>query len=70
MQAAEALNASVVDMRFVKPLDTKAIEDAVAKHDSLVTVEENVTAGGAGSAVLQHLADKGLSISPCNSTPR
>ncbi|MTJ02114.1 1-deoxy-D-xylulose-5-phosphate synthase [Idiomarina piscisalsi] len=62
MQAAEALNASVVDMRFVKPLDTKAIEDAVAKHDSLVTVEENVTAGGAGSAVLEHLADKGLSI--------
>ncbi|ATZ73636.1 1-deoxy-D-xylulose-5-phosphate synthase [Idiomarina sp. X4] len=62
MQAAEALNASVVDMRFVKPLDTKAIEDAVAKHDSLVTVEENVTAGGAGSAVLEHLADKGLPI--------
>lgn len=62
MQAAEALHASVIDMRFVKPLDTRAIEDAVAKHDSLVTVEENVTAGGAGSAVLEHLADKGLSI--------
>ncbi|RXS42502.1 1-deoxy-D-xylulose-5-phosphate synthase [Idiomarina sp. 29L] len=62
MQAAEALNASVIDMRFVKPLDTKAIENAVAKHDSLVTVEENVIAGGAGSAVLEYLADKGLSI--------
>lgn len=62
MQAAEALNASVIDMRFVKPLDTKAIENAVAKHDSLVTVEENVTAGGAGSAVLEYLADKGLPI--------
>ena len=61
-QAADALNASVIDMRFVKPLDTQAIEDTVAKHDSLVTVEENVTAGGAGSAVLEYLADKGLSI--------
>ncbi|MFD2632196.1 1-deoxy-D-xylulose-5-phosphate synthase [Idiomarina piscisalsi] len=61
-QAAEALNASIIDMRFVKPLDTQAIEDAVAKHDSLVTVEESVIAGGAGSAVLEYLADKGLSI--------
>ena len=55
MPAAEALNATVIDMRFVKPLDVEAVLAAAEQHDLLVTVEENALAGGAGSAVLEAL---------------
>lgn len=55
MQAAENLDATVIDMRFVKPLDTEAVVAAAADHDLLVTVEENATSGGAGSAVAEAL---------------
>ncbi|MCH1928798.1 1-deoxy-D-xylulose-5-phosphate synthase [Shewanella sp. A25] len=57
-QAAESLDATVVDMRFVKPLDVELIKEMAASHDTLVTVEENAIMGGAGSGVielLQHL---------------
>lgn len=47
----EALDATVVNMRFVKPLDQKLIAQLASTHELLVTVEENVVAGGAGSAV-------------------
>lgn len=51
MQAAEKLNATVVNMRFVKPLDEKCILEMARAHELLVTLEENSIAGGAGSAV-------------------
>ncbi|MFA0029381.1 1-deoxy-D-xylulose-5-phosphate synthase [Vibrio breoganii] len=54
-QAAEQLDATVVDMRFVKPLDEALIQQLAAEHDVLVTIEENVIAGGAGSGVVEYL---------------
>lgn len=48
---AEKLDATLVDMRFVKPLDTDLLKTITAQHDILVTVEENAIQGGAGSAV-------------------
>ncbi|MCK7459508.1 1-deoxy-D-xylulose-5-phosphate synthase [Idiomarina aminovorans] len=54
-KAASAFDATVVDMRFVKPLDTDCIDELANTHSVLVTVEENVTAGGAGSAVSEYL---------------
>lgn len=53
MTVADALDATVIDMRFVKPLDTEALAKAAGSHDLLVSVEENVTAGGAGSGVAE-----------------
>ncbi|NND82801.1 MAG: 1-deoxy-D-xylulose-5-phosphate synthase [Gammaproteobacteria bacterium] len=54
--AAEKLGATVANMRFVKPLDEALINELSASHDLLVTLEENVVAGGAGSAVNEYLA--------------
>ncbi|WP_462146056.1 1-deoxy-D-xylulose-5-phosphate synthase [Pseudoalteromonas gelatinilytica] len=54
--AAEALNATVIDMRFIKPLDTDAISKLLGSHDVIVTLEDNAIAGGAGSAVNEYLA--------------
>jgi 1-deoxy-D-xylulose-5-phosphate synthase len=51
---------TVADARFVKPLDGELVETLAADHDLIVTVEENVLAGGFGSAVLEHLADADL----------
>jgi 1-deoxy-D-xylulose-5-phosphate synthase len=59
---ADTLNASLCDMRFVKPLDTELIEKMAASHDLLVTLEENAIAGGAGSAVTEYLQDIGLNV--------
>ncbi|NND40169.1 MAG: 1-deoxy-D-xylulose-5-phosphate synthase [Pseudomonadales bacterium] len=55
MTAAEKLGLSVVDMRFVKPLDTSLIEQLSANHELLVSVEDNALMGGAGSAVGEYL---------------
>jgi len=55
LDAAESLNATVADMRFVKPLDEALILELAASHDILVTVEENAIAGGAGSGVNEYL---------------
>lgn len=60
MTAANQLNASVCDMRFVKPLDTALIEKMANEHDLLVTLEENTVSGGAGSAVMEWLAEQGI----------
>ncbi|MDB5803636.1 MAG: 1-deoxy-D-xylulose-5-phosphate synthase [Betaproteobacteria bacterium] len=54
--AGESLDATVVNMRFVKPLDTALLEQMAVGHDLLVTVEENVIAGGAGAACAEALA--------------
>ena len=48
---AQSLNATLVDMRFVKPLDEALILELSASHESLVTIEENAVMGGAGSGV-------------------
>ena len=61
-KAAETLNATVADMRWVKPLDTDLICDLAKTHSLLITVEENVVAGGAGSAVAEFLTEQGLEI--------
>ncbi|QET02449.1 1-deoxy-D-xylulose-5-phosphate synthase [Cupriavidus pauculus] len=60
--AAEALDATVADMRFVKPLDVELVKSLAANHDYLVTVEEGATMGGAGGAVLEALAEAGIEI--------
>ena len=59
---AEKLGATLVDMRFVKPLDRDAVIEAAKTHDLLVTAEEGVKAGGAGAGVLEVLADEGLTV--------
>lgn len=56
LQAAEALNATVVNMRFIKPLDEALIAELAASHQLLVTVEENAVIGGAGSGINEYLA--------------
>ncbi len=55
LEAAEQIDATVANMRFVKPLDDALVAGLAANHDLLVTVEENVVMGGAGSAVLESL---------------
>jgi len=55
MEVAEEINASVYSMRFVKPLDTKTIKNAIDQHDLLVTIEDNAIAGGAGSSVSEYI---------------
>ncbi|WP_333845320.1 1-deoxy-D-xylulose-5-phosphate synthase [Limnohabitans sp.] len=55
LQAGEALNATVVNMRWVKPLDMDLLAKIASSHDALVTLEEGTTMGGAGSAVLEAL---------------
>ena len=57
LQAGEALNATVVNMRWAKPLDTELLATISTTHDALVTVEEGAIMGGAGSAVLEALQD-------------
>jgi len=60
LSAADSLNASVADMRFVKPIDEQLIDQLAANHQLLVTVEENSIAGGAGAAVSEYLAQQGI----------
>ena len=60
LQAADQLDATVADMRFVKPLDQELILDLANSHDLLVTLEENSIAGGAGSAVSEFLAEQAV----------
>jgi 1-deoxy-D-xylulose-5-phosphate synthase len=59
---AEALDATLVNMRFVKPLDEEMVLAVAARHRALVTLEENVVQGGAGSAVGELLAGEGLAV--------
>jgi 1-deoxy-D-xylulose-5-phosphate synthase len=59
MAAAETLDLTVANMRFVKPLDFDLVRRLAATHDALVTIEENAIEGGAGSACLEALAVAG-----------
>ena len=60
LQAAEILNATVANMRFIKPLDTTLVAELAASHDLLVTIEEGSIMGGAGSAVTEALSAAGI----------
>ena len=60
LQAAEILNATVANMRFIKPLDTAVVAELAASHDLLVTIEEGSIMGGAGSAVAEALSAAGI----------
>ncbi|WP_446939518.1 1-deoxy-D-xylulose-5-phosphate synthase [Pseudomonas aeruginosa] len=62
MKVAESLDATVVDMRFVKPLDETLVRELAGSHELLVTIEENAVMGGAGSAVGEFLASEGLEV--------
>jgi 1-deoxy-D-xylulose-5-phosphate synthase len=60
--AGEGLDATVVNMRFVKPLDADLVRELAVTHDLLVTVEENVVAGGAGAGCAEVLAAAGIEV--------
>ncbi|MFM2482262.1 1-deoxy-D-xylulose-5-phosphate synthase [Celerinatantimonas sp. YJH-8] len=62
LEAAKTLNVTVVDMRFVKPLDGSCIDQLVTEHEQLVTLEDNAIMGGAGSAVAEYLQSAGHHI--------
>ena len=62
LQVGDQLNATVADMRFVKPLDKELVSQLATDHDLLVTLEEGSVAGGAGSAVSEYLADQSIVI--------
>ncbi|MBH9402513.1 1-deoxy-D-xylulose-5-phosphate synthase [Pseudomonas aeruginosa] len=62
MKVAESLDATVVDMRFVTPLDEALVRELAGSHELLVTIEENAVRGGAGSAVGEFLAREGLEV--------
>ena len=64
--AAEALNATLVDMRFVKPLDEALIAELAATHTSLITLEEGAIKGGAGSGVNEFVMAKRLAVPVLN----
>ncbi|TFW10376.1 1-deoxy-D-xylulose-5-phosphate synthase, partial [Oxalobacteraceae bacterium OM1] len=60
LAAGEELDATVANMRFIKPLDVELVKQLAATHDVLVTVEEGAVMGGAGSAVAEALAEAGI----------
>jgi len=66
LEAGEAFNATVANMRFVKPLDAELIDELARTHELLVTLEENVIAGGAGSGVNEYLAASGAACRAVN----
>jgi 1-deoxy-D-xylulose-5-phosphate synthase len=59
---ADEFDATVANMRFVKPLDEALVSELAAQHKLLVTIEENVIMGGAGSAVLEALQKQGCTV--------
>ncbi len=60
--AAEQADATLVNMRFIKPLDVELLSRLAGKHQAFITVEENVVAGGAGSAVAEFFASTGVTL--------
>ena len=62
LTAAQALDATVANMRFAKPLDDALVLDLARSHDAMVTLEEGCVMGGAGSAVLECLAAAGVAV--------
>jgi 1-deoxy-D-xylulose-5-phosphate synthase len=62
LKAAEALDATVVNMRFVKPIDAAMIAQMARTHGAIITIEEHVIMGGAGSACVESMVEQGLKI--------
>jgi len=60
--AAEKFEATLVNMRFVKPLDTQLLKELAASHEAFITLEDNAIAGGAGSAVCEYLQAQNINI--------
>lgn len=60
LDAAEQVDATVVNMRFVKPLDTNLLDEIASNHELIITVEENAVMGGAGSAVNEYFQQNGI----------
>jgi 1-deoxy-D-xylulose-5-phosphate synthase len=63
MEVAEAIDATVVNMRFVKPLDEDLLKTIASTHDGIVLVEDSCVMGGAGSACLEFLAEQDIQVS-------
>lgn len=59
---AKGLQVSLVNARFVKPIDTGALREAAGEHRLIVTMEENVAAGGYGEKVLQYISEEKLGV--------
>ena len=66
VEAGEALNATVVDMRWVKPLDTALLDELVRSHKLIVSVEDHQRMTGAGSAVNEYLVNQGHRVALLN----
>lgn len=62
MLSGEGIASSVINMRFIKPIDSELVKEFAKTSDLLVTVEENVLAGGFGSAIAEFLADEGIQV--------
>jgi 1-deoxy-D-xylulose-5-phosphate synthase len=62
LQAGDELDATVINMRFVKPLDRETIRAVAGSHELLVTIEENAVIGGAGSEVARAIEEMGLAV--------
>ncbi|RDX35200.1 1-deoxy-D-xylulose-5-phosphate synthase [Kangiella sp. HD9-110m-PIT-SAG06] len=62
LEAAETINATVADMRFVKPLDEQLIRDLAETHDQFITIEENAVQGGAGSAINEFILNNDIQV--------
>ena len=60
LEVADELNATLIDMKFVKPIDEKMIKKCVTNHELIVTIEDNTILGGAGSAVLEIISKNNL----------
>ena len=63
MEVAEVIDATVVNMRFVKPLDEDLLKTIASSHDGIVLVEDSCVMGGAGSACLEYLAEQDIAVS-------
>ncbi len=66
LEVGEIIDATVINMRFVKPLDESMISEICSKHDYVITVEENVIQGGAGSAVNEYIAENDIDVQTYN----
>ena len=62
LEAAEKINATVADMRFVKPLDEQLIRELAETHDQFITIEENAVQGGAGSAINEFILNNDIQV--------
>jgi len=61
-KAAEKLGATLLDMRFIKPLDEELLDELLLSHEYFITIEDNTILGGAGSAVNEYFSRKGVQI--------